>query len=124
MTVKGIWGPLYHVLQSRLPGLGGVTVSLPGTLLTFSGVVGPSTSLPLEGSVFFATLLRLHTGVGFFLVPSFGVALSRLLGVNGTSDFFTLVGVCALLTGCPVEILLLFLIAVLGFTGVVNDFDR
>ena len=106
-----------------LPGLGGVMVSLD-TLFTFSGVTGLGTLFPLVGPVLFATLLRLRTGVGTVLVLSFGVALPRLLGVIGTSDFFALVGVCALLTGCPVEKLLLFPVAVLGFTGVVNDFDR
>lgn len=93
-------------------------------LVKFSGVAGLGASFPLAGSVLFATLLRLHTGVGTVLVLSFGVALPLLLGVTGTSDFFALVGVCTHLTGCPVEKLLLFPVAVLGFTGVVNDFDR
>jgi len=111
------------VFQSCLPGLGGVMVSLD-TLVKFSGVAGLGTFFPLAGSVLFATLLRLCTDVGIVLVLSFGVALPLLLGVNGTSDVFALVGVCALLTGCPVEKRLLFPVAVLGFTGVVKDFDR
>lgn len=85
---------------------------------------GLTTFFPLAGSALFAALLRLRTGVGTVLELSFGVALPLLLGVNGTSDFFALVGVCTLLIGCPVEILLLFPVAVLGLTGVVNDFDR
>ena len=94
------------------------------TQCSFSGVAGLGTFFPLAGSVLFAALLRLRTGVEAVLELSFGVALPLLLGVNGTSDFFALVGVCALLLGCPVEILLLFPVAVLGLTGVVNDFDR
>ena len=112
-----------HVFQSLLPGLGGVMLSLD-TLVKLSGVTGLGTFFTLAGSVLFATLLRLRTGVGTVLELLFGVALPRLLGVSGTSGFFTLVGVCALLTGCPVEILFLLLVAVLGLTGVVNDFDR
>ena len=87
------------------------------TLVTFSGVTGLGTFFALASSILFATLLRLRTGVGTVLELSFGVALPLRLGVNATSDIFALVGVCALLTGCPVEILLLF-------TGVVNVFDR
>lgn len=71
-----------------------------------------------------AALLRLRTGVGTVVELSLGVALPLLLGVKGTSGFFALDGVCALLTGCPVEMLLLFAVVLFGLTGVVNDFDR
>ena len=86
--------------------------------------------MPLTGPNLFvvpaaaAALLRLRTGVGTVVELSRGVALPLLLGVNGTSDFPVLDGVCAVLTGCPVEMLLLFLDELLGLTGVVNDFDR
>ena len=69
-------------------------------------------------------LLRLRTGVGTALELSRCVALPLLLGVNGTSDFPLPDGVFAVLTGCPVEMLLLFPVELLGLTGVVNDFDR
>ena len=98
MAVKIKMGIVDQVFQSHLPGLGGVILSLD-TPVKFSGVEGLGAFFPLAGSVLFATLLRLRTGVGIVLVLSFGVALPLLLGVNGTSDFFALVGVSALLTG-------------------------
>lgn len=90
---------------------------------------GLGTFLPLAGPALFvipaaiAELLRRRTGVGGFVELSLGVALPLLLGVNGTSGFFALDGVTALLTGCAVEMLLLNFVALFGLTGVVNDFD-
>ena len=75
--------------------------------------------------IFASTALpRLRTGVGTVVELFLGVAvaLPLLLGVACSSGFFALDGVCALLIGCPVEILLLFL-AVLLALGVVNDLD-
>lgn len=112
-----------------LPGLGGVIVSLD-IQGRGSGVLGLGTFLPLTGPVLFAAtvataaLLHLRTGVGTVVELSLGVALPLLLGVTGTSGFLALDGVSALLTGCAVEMLLLFPLALFALTGVVNDFDR
>lgn len=83
---------------------------------------------PLTGPVWFDTLastalLRFLTGVGTDVKLVFWVAMALhlLLGVACSSGFFALEGVCTLLIGCPVEILLLFF-TMLVF-GVVNDFD-
>lgn len=48
--------------------------------------------------------------------------LPLFLGVTRSSGFSALDGVCALLIGCPVEMLLRFLTVLLAL-GVVNDFD-
>lgn len=75
--------------------------------------------------IFASTALpRLRTGVGIVVKLFLGVAvaLPLLLGVVCSSGFFALDGVCTLLVGCPVEMLLLFLVVLLAL-GVVNDLD-